>query len=283
MPAITVYNQAPSANGDKRPSSLPGRRYLVPQGFSDLPFQYVFNGDDLTASAYNNLSIQITRGDFILRRIAGVVNVAGSIQLKNRVGAYTSNAPINLPDGDWAVIPEQFYPMGSFLEFDLAAVSPARSGAQILFQGVRRLAVPNRSFPLPSSYEWWPLHYQFVRTATLGAVGAPPVKVIQFIDACDFELWSISVTPWGHGQFQATLYDPYVYALSNVPVNDEFLVFSQEDAAGGGNDLMSVFPDPPVLYPVNSEIVLELTATVTPSVPLDYRIVFNGIRRRPRR
>jgi FG-GAP repeat len=103
------------------------RRYTPPDGFDDLPFTYVFNGDDLVdgTDARNQLVyIEGGLGDFILRRVVGldtVVNpVGGQFQIEDDFLRYIQADPVFVNGGgELPIVPELRYRELGAIRFDL--------------------------------------------------------------------------------------------------------------------------------------------------------------------
>ena len=116
MPATMTGNPARSI-----------RRYTPPDGFDDLPFTYVFNGDDLVngTNARNQfVYIEGGLGDFILRRVVGldtVVNpVGGQFQIEDDFLRYIQADPVFVNGGgELPIVPELRYRELGAIRFDL--------------------------------------------------------------------------------------------------------------------------------------------------------------------
>jgi hypothetical protein len=112
--------------------------YQPPEGYYDLPFIFVYDGDALAnGSDALNLFIPMEPdvGDFVLRRVVGiqsVVNpVGGKFQLRDNleVFRYLQSLPIfaNGTD-DFAVLNEMLFESTGAIRFDLYNVLLAFSG-----------------------------------------------------------------------------------------------------------------------------------------------------------
>jgi hypothetical protein len=103
------------------------RRYTPPEGFDDLPFTYVYNGDDLVdGTNARNLAVEIEGGlgDFILRRVVGldtIVNpVGGQFQIEDDFLRYIQADPVFVNGGgELPICPELRYRELGAIRFDL--------------------------------------------------------------------------------------------------------------------------------------------------------------------
>jgi len=277
--------------------------YRTPEGYHDMPYIHVYNGDALTdGNNYQNISTGVADSSaaFILRQVMGRDKIAARLQLRADyaplMGAdFGVVLPLTYP-----VAPERFIPLGGLLGLDLWTVARANRVAgpvtiffaQLAFQGVRRWAGPG-TYPAPSSYEYTELPFVYDFTFTVNWVGTDPTPrqfVIPINDTADFELQRITlvrtfqaqvptnVIPDSELKFQ--LYDNFGEKLSNAPVLDVYL----NDAANGATHFYNpVFPVPSVLYHRQGVIVFEVVSLLTaPLLPSIYQICFCGVRRVPK-
>lgn len=188
--------------------------YPTPPGFGDISYIYVYNGtqDGLADGlSYNQRTIQIRDGDFIVRAWAGAdtilnhtgaVSTYGTIQLYDNVYRIWFNLPTELFSAfatGQSVVPEKYYIANAWIQFDFTNVELALDPVsnvvpinQLAFYGVRR----NKgavSDPAPSSYRYYDkpfnIQVQFPISANGTATGpGTPVQYTQLIQDYDFEL-----------------------------------------------------------------------------------------------
>jgi hypothetical protein len=281
------------------------QHYQTPAGYYDLPFMYVFDAGALVdATSPQGLSVQV-RGDadFILRRIVGLNLVAQSMIYRNASQSPAMSALTRMRR-NYTVVPEKFYPASSEIRFDLGVVLRAFTacGAQPIFlsflgfQGVRRVPNPAQINPWASAYRYYERPYQYQRdilvdwrryVALPGQVERPRTFSVEIRDF-DFELYAISMVNSPAGtqiaatDFQIQLFGPGQGELMTAPINHEFV--NHTGPAANLQQFASVFPVPPVLYPVGSEIqfdIVSLICNTDPTFPRTYSFMFQGVQRVP--
>jgi len=196
------------------------RLYAPPEGYSDFPFTWIFDGPEAGLVADNNypnqfIDVQSGWGDFIARRVLGLDTMlltgpnGGQFQIKDARGRYLQSLPqyagnnsggfsLSQSMADMAIVPEILYRELTNISFDLygysGGIKPsgAVTGAvaQLAFQGVRRVkTVPT------SKYTFRPKPYTYVTYgALLGGTGISPTNatsVIQAVNNYDFDLYQI--------------------------------------------------------------------------------------------
>jgi hypothetical protein len=228
------------------------RPYSPPTGYVDFPFTYIYdplnpNGTQVplvNGNSYPNQFIAIDSGygDFVLRRVLGLdtmLNTAsGQYRLRWMNGSYMTSLPVCVGTGgagslaansaQLAVLPEQFYKELSQIRFDLYDIQLALQGAQLGFQGIRRLPIT-----VGTGFKYRPKHYAYVTNAALlgGIPGFPQqtTQVIQPVSNYDFDLYQVFLF------FQDLLYLPLVEGTNGglvvqpaLPemVNPDSLVFT---------------------------------------------------------
>lgn len=160
--------------------------------------------------------------------------------------------------------------------------------SQLIFQGVRRN--PGQD-PRRTKYAYKPRQYSYILTnvfETIGIVSGQfaPVQVLtQLFRDYDFELWEFRLAYAGpSGPVPLTVpysalwvYDVNKKQISNLPVNDVFLNGCELSKYQNGA------MEPPLLYPVNSELRIELTNLITnPALlPLTLTLELKGRQRIP--
>jgi hypothetical protein len=286
---------------------------MASSDFYDLPFIYTFNANDLTdGQDYDRLQVPIIAdSEFHLRRIAGAATLAdyngGAPGATSRFMVYTQGgsrifSKPELIEPDMALVPELVYPPGGQIRFDVSDLFRARNAggggpayfSQLSFQGVRRYYGMS---PLGSSYKYYekPQAYPLTFGITY-ANGTNFRRYVQSIENFDFSLHAISIVTlaggsgevpdpgvWAvvdPGQFSFYLYNKNSERLSIDPVDAATYAFNRRKFAvstGGG-----VFPCPPVLYPVGSQIMIDVYSnTLAASLPLQVQMVFHGVWRLP--
>lgn len=274
----------------------------TPADFYDQPFFYVFDADNLTDSQdYQNLVTPvISQGDFILRRVCGLPNVASAMRFRDKNQFNRQRDAVNFGT-DYAVVPEIVYPSDSQINFDLVDVTRANTPnaepgsepnyySQIGFMGVRRFY--GQQAPR-STYRYHSRPYTITTSVTITETGrlspaftqaSGPVPFNILVDSYDFELQCIHAMIQTDGEDAAvactdevkiTLFDQNQQALSNAPVLAAYL-------ADNGPDYSSVFPCPPLLYQANSLIRFNVTSLLTSAqAPATLTLDFIGAWRFP--
>jgi hypothetical protein len=280
--------------------------YQTPQGYYDLPFIHVFNGDALTDGVnYRNIDVQIANDNagFALRQIMGVDKLAGQAQFRDSFAPLTSAENGVVFPRTYPVAPERFITPAGLLAMDLFTVlrdnRPNPPGtpiffAQVAFQGVRRY-LGQAEYPGPSDYKYTERAFTYIQPVLVNWLGTdtnPRKFSISITEGCDFELQRITIvrTLQGNGQgvgvptnaipnceIKLQLFDQFGKQLSNAPVLDVYL----NDAASGLVHFYNpVFPVPAVLYKRQSFLRFEVTSLLTAALlPSSYDICFHGVRR----
>lgn len=277
--------------------------YKTPQGCHDVPFIYVFDGNDLTNGQdyISRLNVKLDAdSQFILRRIAGVSSVARFFSYRNVSGSYVWQPPVSTlgQQADIFVLPEKLYGshQGSAqIRFDLLTVAKAvalTGGtdyiAQIAFQGCKRF--PYDVEPEPCAYRLRSYEYVLNIPAVDWVRGEFRRFSVPINSTGDFELDSISqinatnVPDTRVGVFNYMLYDPHKWQMMSLPVADSILcdtlnpILTTDPAPMPG-----VFPCPAMLYPRLSQIIVDLYATQSTAQGDCWQIVFRGQERIPLR
>ena len=278
--------------------------YQTPEGYYDLPYMHVFNGDALTDGAnYSNIDVGIADNDagFALRQIMGLDKIAARVQFRASVVPLTgANAGFVMPR-TFPLAPERFITPAGVLAMDLYTVARANRVAgpvtvffaQMAFQGVRRYLQPLSGgimYPGKSDYKYVERPFTYVQAFTVAWAGTdtePRKFSIPITEGCDFELQRITLVRSAQAgvptnaipdsEIKLQLFDQFGKQLSNAPVLDVYL----NDAASGLVHFYNpVFPVPSVLYRRQSFIRYEVTSMLTaPLLPSVYQICFHGIRR----
>jgi hypothetical protein len=281
--------------------------YKTPPGCHDVPFIYLFDGNDLTngTDILNRLSVKLdSDAQFILRRIAGAQSVAQFFSYRNNSGSYVWTPPMSTlgPTGgpsnqaDIGVGPEKFYgglDAAGQIRFDVLNVQKAvaLSGgtdfiAAIAFQGVKRFPWDVEEPPCP--YRLRSFEYTLPIPAVDWVRGQYRRFSVKIDKTGDFELDSISqinatnIPDTRTGVFNYMLYDPHKWQMMSAPVPDGLII----DQLNGilttdPAPMPGVFPSPAMLYPRLSQITVDLYATQ--SVPQGdcWQIIFRGQERIP--
>jgi hypothetical protein len=292
--------------------------YRTPPGCHDVPFIYLFDGNDLTngIDIFNQLSVKMdSDSQFILRRIAGTQSIADFFSYRNADSSYVWQPPAwtrgmnaafgNSNQGDIGVLPEKFYPDNGLIRFDLGTVDKAvaLSGgtdflAYIAFQGAKRFPydVQEPACPYRPRGKQYVLDIPTV-TWTRGQYKRFSVKID---GGYDFELLRLNqldngttIPPSGGGipvpaanrvgVFNYMLYDPHKFQLMSAPVPDSYIIDQINGiAAGDPSPCPGVFPCPGMLYPSQSQIIVDLYAVQSTPQGSQWQIVFDGMERIPR-
>ena len=274
--------------------------YRTPEGYYDLPYIHVYDGDALTDAAnYSNVNVGVANNDygFALRQIMGRDKLAARIQLRDSFAPLTSaDVGIAMPN-TYPVAPERFVTPYGALIMDLFTVLRANRAdlamtiffAQIAFQGVRRY-VGDAVYPGTSDYKYVERPFTYQQQVTVNWLGndtSPRKFALPITEGCDFELQRITIVRTSQAglvtnaipdsEIKLQLYDQHGKQLSNAPVLDVYL----NDAADGATHFYNpTFPVPGVLYKRQSFLRFDVTslliAALSPSI---YDIYFQGIRR----
>lgn len=302
--------------------AAPEAVYYTPDGCVDLPFIYVFDASTLTDGTTPAPLIRpITSdsdADFMLRAILGVPNCidtavnGGGFQLYNYSGSAAFSSPYSPFTAHYPVVPEKFFPRFSAIKFLLQQVKRANTPcvvnavnlpiyySQIGFQGVKRFnpsqaggyspgsPAPPPPFD-PSKFILRP--YTYTTTLNLNwfawtTAGLPQIArtfTIEIQDY-DFELHQITAIntatglPIASELFQIQLYDATAKrALSSSPVNARYIL--------ANSTLQPVFPVPPLVYPVWTQIRFDISSLVCNqdvAAPYSIQLAFTGVNRTPR-
>ena len=210
-----------------------------------------------------------------------------------------------MPGANEPVLPEKSYPIGSSIYIDLYNVLRANTNcgraeviyhSYIAFQGIKRypaastyqqaLPASGRFRRQPQTYAY-PLTIDWPHFDISGAVN-PPRQFNLRNSNFDFELLGIRISqpnvahPLLTNDMMLTIYDRHQYATSSLPVPQAYLN-SARATAQTAPPYRSAFPCPPLIYPVGSQILFEVTSMLcTALVPQDYVIDFVGCWRLPR-
>jgi len=277
--------------------------YRTPQGCHDVPFIYLFNGNDLVnGNDYvNQLSVKLDAdSEFLLRRIAGASSVGELFGYRNNSGSYAVKPPISTvgQQSDLSVVPEKIYggqQSAGVIRFDILSVAKAvaLSGgtdflAYIAFQGAKRF--PWDIEPVPCAYRLRSYDYVLNIPAVDWIRGEYRRFAVKIQSTGDWEMDSIvqvngtNVPDTRTGIFNYMLYTPQRWQMMSAPVPDSIItdplnpLLTTDPATMPG-----VFPCPAMLYPRLSQIVIDLYATQ--SVPQGdcWQIIFRGQERIPLR
>lgn len=233
------------------------------------------------------------------------LTAAGRFNYRNPDQSYSNSAPTTglVPGLNEPILPEKVWDIGANIYFDLYSVTrsflPCGQtpiyASQIAFTGVKRYAPgagldqPHTSarpfhrkpqtYVLPLAITW--AHFD------AGGTIMPVRQYTQIIENYDFELYAIRVsqpsspTALVLPDFSITLYDAHRQATSNSPVPIWYLNSARPTARTASLFLVS-FPCPPLVYPVNSRILLDVQSNLcAPSLPQNYAIDFVGAWRIP--
>lgn len=127
------------------PATVQGIDYSSPEGFVDLPFNYIYNVVLTASQVLNNEVVSIfTEADFAWRGLIFSATGLFSVQFQDGQGYYLSagqmfstNMP-NTPGNPWPVFSEVLYPAGGRIYLNITDLSVATNTIQLLFVGVNR-------------------------------------------------------------------------------------------------------------------------------------------------
>lgn len=273
--------------------------YQTPAGCHDVPFIYLFDGNDLVnGDAYTNkLSVQMDGdAEFILRRIAGFPTVSRYFTYRNMSGSYAWQPFIEKLDtqGDISVVPEKLYKPRSAIRFDVGAVAKNVAVedtedfiAYIAFQGVKRF--PWDVEPQPCNYRLRNFMYVLNIPAVDWTRGQFRRFSLRIDKTGDFELYRIiqlngtNVPDTRVGVFNYMLYDPNGWQMMSAPVPDSYVTDQIQPILSATNPYAqpSPFPTPGMLYPRMSQIKVDLHAVQSIAQGDCWQIVFDGAERIP--
>lgn len=264
-------------------------------GLREFPYIYVYDATGLTnGTSPNNLVMPIQAdGDFAIRRMFGLGDVAAKIQLRQwGSGKKFHSGLAALPNN--VLFPHEIVvPRDGALGIDLGTVAKGSIGcggnpistAYLGFQGVKYLPDYAQAYRTPFEFKRLPFTYTFNLTldwkyyTTAPTVAAPKTFWLQIKDY-DFEFQMLRVrksdgTIATDSDFAIKLYDPYRVALSNAPVLIEWL-------NGAGTGVNAVFPVPGLLYPVDGLLQFDIQSFVCNTAPdVNYVLEFVGMQRYP--
>lgn len=242
----------------------PVYHYQTPEGYSDFPFTYIFDGNSLQDGV--NLS-QVKKAlhgdsDFILRDIMGLEKLVdtpangGRVQLYNASGTFMSDKPM-IPPPVLPIVPEKLYQFKDVIRFDLyhtkrytfQCLNPPFNGffpdAFVAFRGVKRFT--GTGFNVETTYEYrevpqiyifevilsfTPWQQQQSNPAFTGVLpGDPPRRFFVPIQNWDFELQRVLacqdpfvVNVLPNSDTPAPLAGPPPFALIGPVMFDQYLL-----------------------------------------------------------
>jgi hypothetical protein len=282
--------------------------YLIPRGYGDTFFQYVFDAqiqaDLVDGTDRLQLGIPVFDGAFLARYWSGLNTISHKLQIYDWLARKFFSQSVQLGVGSPALFygnkliqPEVEYPENGNIRFDLINIAQTTQGtdtgttidaSQLVFSGVRRRKNVI-SDPAPSSYKYYekdfayPFTLSIANYATSGGVFLPYIQHLIPVNDFDFELRRIELTlqsPQQTSQFKMTLYNSDWTRCSNLPVLSNLLCHTD---VSQNNGELSFWPAPPVLYRVNSVIRFDIySLLVSPTVlPQTFQMLFRGVRRIP--
>ena len=130
------------------PPAVQGIDNSSPEGFIDIPFNYIYNVVLTASQVLNNEVVSIfTEADFAWRGLIFSATGLFSVQFQDGQGYYVSAGQIfstnmpNTPGNPWPVFPEILYPAGGRIYLNITDLSAATNTIQLLFVGVNRYRV----------------------------------------------------------------------------------------------------------------------------------------------
>jgi hypothetical protein len=296
--------------------------YYTPDGCIDMPYMLVYNASSLTDGTTPSplvKSVPFINADFILRAILGVptcIDTAangGGFLYYNMSGSQAVSSAYSPFANQYPVVPEKLYPRaGGVVKFQLSKVLRAFTActvnavslpiyySQVVFQGVNRFypgsenyrpGVPATPAPYdPDDYILRPFTYNFTLNlnwfayTAAGLTSIPQTFNVEIQDY-DFELHQISVVNATTGVvpttelLQMTLYD----ATGKRPMMSDPVNLSIFNA--GRTAYSPVFPVPPMIYPVWTNMKFDITSLVCNTdgnSPYSLQFSFVGVQRIPK-
>ena len=127
------------------PPAVQGIDNSSPEGFVDVPFNYVYNNTLTANQVLNNEVVSIfTEADFAWRGLIFSATGLFSVQFQDGQGYYLSAGQMfstnltNTPGDPWPVFPEVLYPAGGRIYLNITDLSNSGNTIQLLFVGVNR-------------------------------------------------------------------------------------------------------------------------------------------------
>ncbi len=274
-------------------------QYKTPPGSIDYPYIYVFDCSGFTdGTTVNNLA-QPTQGDsdFILRCIVGLHTVLGSpptgkFLYRNASQSQAMSAPVLPSSPTRQVLPEKFYARNTQISFDLTGIARAFTAcaggnifhSQLGFMGVRRYPCDSGIPTGKTPYQYREMKWQSQITFTLSVfAGSDPVVLYLPVNNYDIELQRVSITSdigaaITTEDFAVQLHDPNGHQFFSMPILMGFINAVQS----GWRTRRSIFPVPSVVYPVGSQIRIDISSLLCAAGGAkSYQIMFDGIQRLP--
>lgn len=130
------------------PPAVQGIDNSSPEGFVDVPFNYIYNNTLTALQVLNNEVVSIfTEADFAWRGLIFSATGLFSVQFQDGQGyflsagqMFSSNMP-NTPGDPWPVFPEVLYPAGGRIFLNITDLSGNPNTIQLLFVGVNRYRI----------------------------------------------------------------------------------------------------------------------------------------------
>ena len=130
------------------PPAVQGVDNSSPEGFVDVPFNYIYNNTLTALQVLNNEVVSIfTEADFAWRGLIFSATGLFSVQFQDGQGyflsagqMFSSNMP-NTPGDPWPVFPEVLYPAGGRIFLNITDLSGNPNTIQLLFVGVNRYRI----------------------------------------------------------------------------------------------------------------------------------------------
>jgi hypothetical protein len=279
--------------------------YRTPEGYRDIPFTYVFNGNSLTdGQSPTGLTVAMDGDPFILRRVAGANNVAGFFQYYNSNLSQVFCDPVVSNDRtvQWGVIPEKPYPHNGQIRMDFGtvlrrAVPGGGLVAYVAFSGVKRV-IGKPAWPTVANYPYRlePFIYTIQIPVITWTNQSSGVKFQLDLrqGSYDFELYRVTqvetaaagIVAAGQpvtGLLAYQFYDQNGYTmLSNAPIPDVLCIdtaFSDPTTFPRHNP--GIFPVPAIVFPVGGQILFDAYALNPAGVADSVEVAFHGANRVP--
>ncbi len=136
------------------PPAVQGINDASPQGYIDVPFDYVYNQTLSASQTLNNEVVSIfTEADFAWRGLIFTSTGLFSVQFQDGQGYYLSSGMVystnmpNTPGDPFPRFPEVVYPAGGRITLNITELTAGTNVVQLLFVGVNRYRIGSQPNP----------------------------------------------------------------------------------------------------------------------------------------
>jgi hypothetical protein len=130
------------------PPAVQGVSDASPQGYIDVPFDYVYNQTLSASQSLDNEVVSIfTEADFAWRGLIFTATGLFSVQFQDGQGYYLSAGKVfstnmpNTPGDPFPRFPEVVYPAGGRITLNISELSADTNVVQLIFVGVNRYRI----------------------------------------------------------------------------------------------------------------------------------------------